>query len=164
MATCYSEGGDAFRSSKTVPGKTAWFFGNERPSKNAGLFGLLAPFRVDAMIDSVLNLLFRCPHRRLTRPVTPVSKAGIPNGQTYVVCLDCGKQFSYDLQEMRVGRPLASTLDSGVLHPGMPKPRRGNWKLALWAVPVAVLFGSAWKTNKPEKAPPAEAGRPRSAS
>lgn len=28
------------------------------------------------MIDTVLNLLFRCSHRRLTRPVTPVSKAG----------------------------------------------------------------------------------------
>jgi len=49
------------------------------------------------MIDNVLNLLFRCPHKRITRPMTPVSKGGVPQGDTYVVCLDCGKQFSYDL-------------------------------------------------------------------
>jgi len=30
------------------------------------------------MIDSVLNLLFRCPHRRLTRPVAPLTKPGEP--------------------------------------------------------------------------------------
>jgi len=116
------------------------------------------------MIDSVLNLLFRCPHRRLTRPVTPVTKAGVPHGQTYVVCLDCGKQFAYDLQEMRIGRPLASTRDSGVLHPNMPKPRHGTWKLALWAVPVAVFLGSAWKSKKPEKTLPPETNTPRGAS
>ena len=28
------------------------------------------------MIDTVLNLLFRCSHRRLTRPMTPVTKSG----------------------------------------------------------------------------------------
>ena len=101
------------------------------------------------MIDSVLNLLFRCPHRRLTRPVTPVSKAGVPHGQTYVVCLDCGKQFSYDLENMRVGRPLESSQDGGVLHPNMPKPRSRKLKYALWAsVPLALLIGSALKNKK----------------
>jgi hypothetical protein len=29
------------------------------------------------MIDSILNLLFRCPHTRLTRPVTPINKDGL---------------------------------------------------------------------------------------
>ena len=101
------------------------------------------------MIDSVLNLLFRCPHRRLTRPVTPVSKAGVPHGQTYVVCLDCGKQFSYDLENMRVGRPLESSQDGGVLHPNMPKPRSRKLKYALWAsVPLALLIGGALKNKK----------------
>ena len=28
------------------------------------------------MIGSVLNLILRCPHKRLTRPVTPVTKDG----------------------------------------------------------------------------------------
>ena len=82
-----------------------------------------------------------------------MSKGGVPHGRTYVVCLDCGKQFAYDLQEMRVGRPLESTHDGGVLPPGMPKARRGNWKLALWAVPVAVFLGSALKSKKPPKTP-----------
>jgi hypothetical protein len=44
------------------------------------------------MIDSVLNLLFRCPHKRLTRPVTQISLDGKLHGDTYVVCLACGKQ------------------------------------------------------------------------
>jgi hypothetical protein len=61
------------------------------------------------MIDSVLNLLFRCPHKRLTRPVTPISMDGKPHGDTYVVCLACGKQFAYDLKEMRIGKPLPSS-------------------------------------------------------
>jgi hypothetical protein len=58
------------------------------------------------MIDTVLNLLFRCPHRRLTRPVTPANKAGVPSGETYVVCLDCGKQFGTTLVKCGSGTPL----------------------------------------------------------
>src|SRR5580765_4048978 len=54
------------------------------------------------MIDSLLNLLFRCSHRRLTRPVAPVTKAGQPRSESYVVCLDCGKQFQYDLNTMQM--------------------------------------------------------------
>jgi len=104
------------------------------------------------MIDSVLNLLFRCSHRRLTRPVTPVSRAGVPHGQTYVVCLDCGKQFGYDLQNMQIAGPLASAHDSGVLHPDMPKPRGRKLKYALWAsIPAALLLGSILKKNGRDK-------------
>jgi len=109
------------------------------------------------MIDTVLNLLFRCPHRRLTRPVTPVSKAGVPHGATYVVCLDCGKQFAYDLKEMRIGKPIKTSPDAGVLPP--QPSRTGNHrklKFALWAsLPIALLIGSA---VKPKKQPP-DAGR-----
>lgn len=47
------------------------------------------------MIDTVLNLVFRCAHRRLTRPVTS-------HAETYVVCLECGKQFPYDAKEMHI--------------------------------------------------------------
>jgi DNA-directed RNA polymerase subunit RPC12/RpoP len=59
------------------------------------------------MIDTLLNLLFRCSHRRLSRPVTPTSKAGAPKGDTYIVCLDCGGRFSYDPRAMKMGRRLA---------------------------------------------------------
>ena len=56
------------------------------------------------VIDTLLNLLFRCAHRRLTRPVAPITKAGQPHSQAYVVCLDCGKQFEYDLKKCVLGR------------------------------------------------------------
>jgi len=35
--------------------------------------------------------------------MTPVHKANEKPGVTYVVCLDCGQQFYYDLTEMRIG-------------------------------------------------------------
>jgi hypothetical protein len=58
------------------------------------------------MIDAVLNLLFSCRHRRITRPITPVRKPSDPRGETYVACLECGKQFYYDVANMRVGMPI----------------------------------------------------------
>ena len=54
------------------------------------------------MIDTLANLLFRCGHRQLTRPITPRSEPGTPYIDTYVVCLDCGKQFLYDREEGKV--------------------------------------------------------------
>ena len=75
------------------------------------------------MIDSLVNLLFRCPHRRLTRPVSPITKTGEPHSQAYVVCLDCGKQFEYDVREMRMGKVIDHSQDAGVVPPNMPKPR-----------------------------------------
>jgi hypothetical protein len=111
------------------------------------------------MIDSVLNLLFRCSHARLTRPVTPVTKAGVPSGQSYVVCLECGKQFAYDLDEMRIGKPLPASHATGVLPPDMPKSKR-KLKYALWAsLPLALLAGSLLRNNrKPGESPPKREG------
>ena len=62
------------------------------------------------MMNSLLNVLFGCSHRRTTFPFTPVRKVGKSNGRngTYVVCLDCGKEFDYDWQEMRIGNPVAA--------------------------------------------------------
>ena len=65
------------------------------------------------MIDSLLNLLFRCRHRRLSRPMTPRSEAGGAAGGAYTVCLECGKRFTYDLTQMRI-KPSGS--------PGSPPP------------------------------------------
>jgi hypothetical protein len=56
------------------------------------------------MVEWVLRLLFRCSHKRLTLPMTPMTKSG--TGRPYVVCLDCGGQFAYDWKEMRVGERL----------------------------------------------------------
>jgi hypothetical protein len=69
------------------------------------------------VIDTVLNLLFRCSHKRLTRPITPVSKEGERDCGTYVVCLECGKQFAYDLNEMRIGKAVSTSSTVGVSVP-----------------------------------------------
>ena len=119
--------------------------------------------RFNPMIDSVLNLLFRCPHKRLTRPVTPVTKAGMPHGETYVVCLACGKQFSYDSKEMRIGKPLPKSADFGVLPPGMPGPRKSKVKLALgFAVPLGIVIGSVLSSRRKHagKRPDTERDKP----
>jgi len=65
------------------------------------------------MVDKVLNLLVGCRHKRITRPITPVHKAGAQAGDTYVACLDCGRQFHYDVTEMRMGTPMPKASPSG---------------------------------------------------
>jgi len=109
------------------------------------------------MIDSLMNLLFRCPHHRLTRPMAPISRAGKPHSQSYVVCLDCGKQFEYDLREMRIGKPIDQSHEHAIVPP--PEPVSGGKKVAvglLAALPAALLLGAAWKGRK-QPAPPAKA-------
>ena len=107
------------------------------------------------MIDSILNLLFRCSHNRLTRPVTPVSRDGKVHGDTYVVCLDCGKQFSYDLNEMRIGKPLPPAAGFDVMRPAAAVPRKSKIKLALGlAVPLGIVIGSVWSSRRKNAAHP----------
>ena len=113
------------------------------------------------MIDTVLNLLFRCSHRSLTGPVTPVSKAGVPHGGTYVVCLDCGKQFAYDLKAMRMGKPIEPSHEASVLPPKMPMPRTNKLKYALWGVPLGVALGVALNARKPGTSQPGTPGESR---
>lgn len=50
----------------------------------------------DPWLQTILNGIFRCSHRRLGRPITP--RGG---GQSYAVCLDCGTRLAYDLKAMR---------------------------------------------------------------
>ena len=101
------------------------------------------------MIDTVLNLLFRCSHRRLTRPLAPITKPGQPQSQSYIVCLDCGKQFEYDLHEMRMGKAIDHSHDVGVVPPKLPTPRRTKVKYAmLAALPAAVMLGAVLKGKK----------------
>ena len=68
------------------------------------------------MIDSVLNLLFRCRHRRLSRPLAAATRAGEPHSGSYVVCLDCGKQFEYDTRNMRLGKPIRRVVEKRDWH------------------------------------------------
>jgi len=57
---------------------------------------------------SFLDVLFGCPHKKLSFPITvrgarKRTSASSVTG-TYVVCLDCGHEFPYDWNEMRVVR------------------------------------------------------------
>jgi len=59
---------------------------------------------------SIVDMIFGCWHRHLSFPFT-TNKSGkarppaaFPTG-TYVVCLDCGKEFSYDWQQMKIVEP-----------------------------------------------------------
>jgi hypothetical protein len=58
------------------------------------------------MMAEFFDAVFGCKHRRYSFPVTIRGKgvrpqAGALTG-TYVACLDCGKEFPYDWQEMKV--------------------------------------------------------------
>ena len=66
------------------------------------------------MID-VLQCLFPCRHRNLTRPFTLAGRPGMGAKKTYVVCLDCGTQFSYDWERMRVAKPIVEPYGHGKL-------------------------------------------------
>ena len=109
------------------------------------------------MIDSLLNLLFRCSHKRLTRPMAPITKAGTPHSQSYVVCLDCGKQFEYDLEKMRMGKVIEAAHEAAVLPPARASHGKRLTLGILAAVPLAVIFGAAWKGRK-KAAPPDDKG------
>ena len=61
------------------------------------------------MIGKMLDLLFGCHHRLITRPITPVLKHSQPTC-TYVVCLECGKQFHYDTRNMQIGSQIPMSL------------------------------------------------------
>ena len=62
------------------------------------------------MIDSLFNLVFSCAHKRTSFPLTPRrSESASPMAArkgTYVVCLDCGKEFPYNWRELRIERPV----------------------------------------------------------
>ena len=53
------------------------------------------------MFHTILEILFGCSHRSTTFPLTPRRDNGRFNGP-YVVCLDCGREFGYDWNTMRI--------------------------------------------------------------
>jgi hypothetical protein len=61
------------------------------------------------MLSKVFDAVFGCWHSHYSFPMTV--RAGSRRGAaaartgTYVVCLDCGKEFSYDWQAMKVVEP-----------------------------------------------------------
>jgi hypothetical protein len=49
---------------------------------------------------NIIDALFGCTHQHCTFPRT--AKTPGTGSTTYVVCLDCGKEFPYDWQQMKV--------------------------------------------------------------
>jgi hypothetical protein len=73
-----------------------------------------------------LDVLFGCSHKKLSFPITVrgarrrSTQAASVTG-TYVVCLDCGDEFPYDWNEMKVvNRPSGSTSRAAIA----TEPRR----------------------------------------
>lgn len=58
------------------------------------------------MIARLLDAVFGCWHSNLSFPITTKSNkrrsAAASLTGTYVVCLDCGKEFAYDWHEMKL--------------------------------------------------------------
>lgn len=58
------------------------------------------------MIAKLYDAVFGCKHSRYSFPITIRGKAHRPQAAaltgTYVACLDCGKEFPYDWQDMKV--------------------------------------------------------------
>ncbi len=57
---------------------------------------------------SLFDFVFGCSHQRCSFPITMKGKlrrsAAAAVTGTYVVCLDCGKEFPYDWTEMKMVR------------------------------------------------------------
>jgi hypothetical protein len=71
-----------------------------------------------------VDLVFGCSHKKLSFPITvrrarEATQAASLTG-TYVVCLDCGREFPYDWKEMKVVRGSTSASPAGLA----AEPRR----------------------------------------
>lgn len=73
---------------------------------------------------SLFDLVFGCSHQRCSFPITVRGKlrrspAASVTG-TYVVCLDCGKEFPYDWKEMKMvnSKPQNSRRPEPMIAPG----------------------------------------------
>src|SRR5712691_6517115 len=95
-------------------------------------------------------MLFRCSHRRTTFPLTQARNTGTDSGETYVVCLDCGKQFLYDWEHMRIGKPVdiaaaSSSVDAEA--PRIPFKTKRTMRYLAWASAVS----AAWAVGRAVK-------------
>jgi hypothetical protein len=56
------------------------------------------------MLANVFDMLFGCWHKNYSFPITAKRGGNSTTGTkgTYVVCLDCGKEFAYDWNKMKI--------------------------------------------------------------
>jgi hypothetical protein len=96
------------------------------------------------LLGSLFDLVFSCKHRRTTFPFTPVKRktAGTQGefpSETYVVCLDCGKQFAYDWETMQLGKAVDISQGTPLTHTEtQPIPFRTKSTLKYLALGSAV--------------------------
>jgi hypothetical protein len=60
------------------------------------------------MMGSLFQSIFGCTHSRTTFPLTPKRQANGPVPETYVTCLDCGQELSYNWNAMKIERGMAA--------------------------------------------------------
>jgi hypothetical protein len=70
------------------------------------------------MMASLINYLFGCSHERTTFPMRTKGSGETNRQGTYIVCLDCGKEFDYNWKEMHAGaavpkRPAVTLFTAG---------------------------------------------------
>jgi hypothetical protein len=87
------------------------------------------------MLANVVNVLFGCWHRKYSFPIT--AKKGSTNCSpaasvtgTYVVCLDCGKEFPYDWERMKILSPNSPHAAAASAAPLPAEPVPGFGKVA----------------------------------
>ena len=61
------------------------------------------------MFASVFQRLFECARKHLGCPMAPMRQRGAPQGDSYFVCLDCGRRFAYDAKQWRSARRCRTT-------------------------------------------------------
>jgi hypothetical protein len=89
-----------------------------------------------------------------------VGETGGREGASYVVCLDCGKQFIYDLDAMRIGKAIDPSNDASVVPEKRPVPVKTKLKYAVWAgLPLVAAVSAMLRSSKHSTKP----GRPRNA-
>ena len=107
------------------------------------------------MIDFLYNAFFGCRHRRTSFPLRPPAEPGGPPSEMYVVCLDCGKRFHYDWEQMRIGGPVqvpgASTVAGADSRKVRNKKRKLPYVVAASALPVIWLLGKAAGAHRRSK-------------
>jgi hypothetical protein len=73
------------------------------------MLGMQLRSQVWRSVVRIFDALFGCWHKNISFPQTQKrgqrrSEAAAQTG-TYVVCLDCGREFAYDWQKMRILSP-----------------------------------------------------------
>ena len=102
------------------------------------------------MLAALLNCFFGCTHKRTTFPLTQARKTGADASETYVVCLDCGKQFVYDWEHMRIAKPVdiaAASTSVDAEAPRIPFKTKRALRYLAWASAVS----AAWAVGRAVK-------------